>query len=143
MISFKAELSVNSFKNLQKEIKDYNSRLKDSVIYINEALAARAYDLVIQYVPVDTGALMDSIVQEITSEFAKIYTDKEYALFVEFGTGIRGKSSPHPQQSKEGWTYGENYTGQKASKYMWNTYLDMEKEMKSIAEKVLQERGLL
>lgn len=41
-----------------------------------------------------------------------VYTDLEYAPFVEFGTGIVGASFPHPKASDVNWEYDINHHGE-------------------------------
>ena len=72
--------------------------------------------------PVDTGALANSITMkpatansgEITAE---VYTDKEYAAFVEYGTGQRGAATAQSQPLNGSIAYGDN-AGQVAQPYM-------------------------
>lgn len=40
-----------------------------------------------------------------------------YAVFVEFGTGVRGKNSPHPEATKHGWKYDTNNHGEEGWYY--------------------------
>lgn len=143
MAIFEAELSVDSLNKLAKQLKEYGNELDDSLIYINTAIANRAYELIAKYIKYDTGELLDSVVTQVTKEFAYLYTDKDYAKFVEFGTGIKGKGSPHPEAKGYGWSYGGEYTGQTAGKFMWKTSIEIEKELETIALRVLKERGLL
>lgn len=76
-----------------------------------------------------------------------------YAAYVEFGTGVVGKGSPHPnpqgyqydvnQHGDEGWVYYDDDSGQfrwtkgfKSRPFMYNTARQLEKECKKIAEEV-------
>ena len=145
MITFEAELSVNSLKQLSKKLEQYGKDLENSTIHINEALADEMYDVALQNTPVVTGELKGSINKEFNKDYARVYTDKEYAKYVEFGTGVRGKDT-HPRAKEANWEYDYNQTGYKgftARKFMYNTYLDMDARKLEIARKVLKERGLL
>ena len=75
--------------------------------------------------PVDTGRLRNSIKtkSEITQDgaSAQVFTNTEYAPYVEFGTGERGRDSNIDRP--EGVTYKANYTGQTAQPYMTPAYL--------------------
>lgn len=75
--------------------------------------------------PVDTGQLRSSIKtkSEETQDGAKaeVYTNVEYAAYVEFGTGIRGASSNIDRP--EGVSYNSQWKGQKAQPYMSPAYL--------------------
>ena len=41
-----------------------------------------------------------------------IYTDCDWAAFVEFGTGVVGKSNPHPDTGLANWKYDTNNHGE-------------------------------
>jgi hypothetical protein len=42
-----------------------------------------------------------------------IYNTSDHSDFVEFGTGIVGANSPHPESSENGWVYDSNGHGEK------------------------------
>lgn len=69
-------------------------------------------------VPVDTGALQDSISAMVTdtetSCVARITAGMPYAGYVEFGTGRRGAASPGAGP----YPYDANWPGQRAQPYM-------------------------
>lgn len=52
--------------------------------------------------------LMDNIVVEPLSNGIYISVDSDYAMYVEYGTGIVGSENPHP---KSGWIYDINSRG--------------------------------
>jgi len=69
--------------------------------------------------PVDTGALQASLtVSELSEDAgvaeAAVYTEVEYAPYVEFGTGIRGAASPGAGPGP----YSPNWPGMVAQPYM-------------------------
>lgn len=49
-----------------------------------------------------------------------VYTDCEYAKFIEFGTGIVGAQSPHPESTQYNWKYDINNHGESGWWYMGN-----------------------
>lgn len=76
-----------------------------------------------------------------------------YAAYVEFGTGVVGSQSPHPNpqgwqydvngHGDEGWVYYDDYTGAfrwtkgfKSRPFMYETARQLERECKRIAEEV-------
>lgn len=61
--------------------------------------------------PVDTGELRNSITVEEIPDGVSIGTNCEYAVYVEFGTGIHGDPSV-PHTTKTHWTYKRADTGQ-------------------------------
>lgn len=146
MVTFEAELSTSSLEALIKDLDKYKKDLDNSLYAINEAIAERAYELLMIYTPELTGELKESIQKGITSEFAMLYTNNDHALFAELGTGVVGKNSPHPAAAENGWVYdykNQNWKGYGGRKYMYQTYIDIEKELTQIAESVLRQRGLI
>lgn len=75
--------------------------------------------------PVDTGHLRNSIKtkSEITQDgaSAQVFTNNEYAPYVEFGTGERGRESDIDRP--EGVSYKADWKGQTAQPYMTPAYL--------------------
>ena len=76
-----------------------------------------------------------------------------YAVYVEFGTGVVGSQSPHPNpqgyqydinnHGEDGWVYYDEYNkgfrwtkGFKSRPFMYNTARQLEKDCKKIAEEV-------
>ena len=76
-----------------------------------------------------------------------------YAVYVEFGTGVVGKGSPHPNpqgyqydvnsHGDKGWVYYDDDSGQfrwtkgfKSRPFMYNTARQLEKDCKKIAQEV-------
>lgn len=75
--------------------------------------------------PVDTGNLRNSIKTNsnitIDGVEAQVYTNCEYAPYVEFGTGERGRESNIDRP--EGVSYKADWPGQTAQPYMTPAYL--------------------
>jgi hypothetical protein len=76
-----------------------------------------------------------------------------YAVYVEFGTGVVGKQSPHPNpegwqydvndHGDEGWVYYDDESGKfrwtkgfKSRPFMYNTARQLEKECAKIVKEV-------
>ncbi len=76
-------------------------------------------------VPVETGHLRNSIKTKSQTTpdgaEAQVYTNLEYAPYVEFGTGERGRESNIERPS--GVFYRADYAGQSAQPYLTPTYL--------------------
>lgn len=102
-----------------------------------------------------TGELMNSIdgYYSPTYNVGIIKAGAYYAAYVEFGTGVVGKGSPHPdpqgwqydinQHGEEGWVYYDDYSGKfrwtkgfKSRPFMYNTARDLERNCKRIAREV-------
>lgn len=67
------------------------------------------YDYLMTAIPTDTGELKGSVSTEFDEKTntGKISIGANYAIFVEYGTGIVGMSSPHPELPP-GWSYDHN-----------------------------------
>ena len=76
-------------------------------------------------VPVDGGDLKGSIDLDKAEKKAggavqaRVYSDLEYAPYVEFGTGIRGATSNTNEPKEGGLTYSADHSGQIAQPYMF------------------------
>lgn len=100
--------------------------------------------------PTDKGLLRESIHMQVKSTSngleGRVYTNTEYAAYVEFGTGIKGNGT-YPYQVEglnleykdKGWAYFDEdkgewiYTkGQKAQPYMYPALKNNEKAIKKI-----------
>lgn len=96
--------------------------------------------------PADTGLLRESIHMQVKNLEGRVYTNLEYAPYVEFGTGITGNGT-YPYKVKglnlvyrdKGWAYYDEdkdewiYTkGQKAQPYMYRALKENEKTIKQI-----------
>ena len=103
--------------------------------------------------PVDTGGLAGSIHPKVITEgnkvIGKVYTNLNYAPFVEFGTGIKGKGT-YPNKNVKltyrstPWVYtpngGEDFyrtEGQVAQPYMYPAIKQNEKKIKAMFKEAL------
>jgi len=75
----------------------------------------------------DTGALRGSVgknvVPRITFIKGTIYADMPYGAYVEYGWGLRGANSPHPDFNGNPWGYdinGKGLTGVMSRPFMYN-----------------------
>ena len=114
----------------------------------NQALYMNAYD---------SGELVNGILGEVQDEKGRVMSTAPHSIFVEFGTGIRGKQSPYPVNPPIGWQYDVNehgeagwwYTGDDGKKhwtkgmpsrpFMYNTAQILRQSLPWIAEEVLQD----
>ena len=86
--------------------------------------------------PVDTGNLAGSIRMEITKKDkeleGRVYTNTQYAPYVEFGTGVKGTGS-YPYDIKGlKLTYHETWKGMVAQPYMYPALKENEKHIKEL-----------
>lgn len=102
--------SINSaITILKNQRKMLDVSLQDSI----SELTKKGYEYMVAIVPEDTGTLKSSIKWEFDNINQKgiISVGTDYAVFVEYGTGIVGKNSPHP--GAKDWRYDINNHGVK------------------------------
>ena len=130
---FKASLSVNSIKQLQKDLTAYRDGLTDKCRLLAERLAEKGVEIAkIMIVDLDavfTRELYDSLHSEHEKDtpygavFA-VVTDSKHCAFVEFGTGQFGEDMPYPFPLPDGvsWDYNVGKTirqNSKTGRYYW------------------------
>lgn len=119
-ISF--SLDTDSIQDAIRQLRDVQKCLDEAVRGLIEVLMADGVDHakaeVIRLEALESGGLEASIGHSEYDPATKsgvIYAGAYYAIFVEFGTGIVGKGSPHPDPSGVGIGsdnfYGSMYTG--------------------------------
>lgn len=119
--ALKADLSVSSIRNLQKELEKYRDSLTYKARLLAEKISERGVEIArVQIADLDaifTGELIQSLHSEYKGstpygEIFAIVTDSDHAAFVEFGTGQRGKDTPYPYPLPEGvsWDYNVGKT---------------------------------
>lgn len=104
----KAIAEVASF---EKELIDGMNALCETLLDEGVSVAKMQ---IMEMPAVDTGELMGSIERgafDKKSGFGIIKATAYYAIFVEYGTGIRGAMNPHPEAGEAGWDYDVNGHG--------------------------------
>lgn len=113
-------LSPESIDEAIEEIKKFRKELEDRLSELAEYLTSYGQEIArMQLVEMDaefTGALMDEGIlgyYDKDKHCGVIYTDKPYAMYVEFGTGYVGEMSPHHplQGNGVGWVHDINEHG--------------------------------
>ena len=131
MKKIKFGLSVREIRKAQDEIRKYQEEIKDKCEELAFKLAQRGVEIAKMNISMEgavyTGELLDSIDMEQGDVLTNgssyvVYTDCEWAPYVEFGTGIVGSENPHPDTSIAGWKYDVNEHGDKG----WVYYKDGE-----------------
>ena len=81
-------------------------------------LTQAGYEYMLTLAPIESGELVESITWEYDEQTntGRIRVGADYALFVEYGTGIVGAQNPHPEPAP-GWTYDVNAHGEKGWTY--------------------------
>lgn len=111
-----AQITIKGTKELQNLLKNVGTApIERTIKKVTVEVQGQAKGLA----PVDTGTLRNSIRMNYDSnkKEGKVYTNNEYATYVEFGTGIRGNGS-YPDSNKN-LTYNQNWKGQVAQPYMY------------------------
>lgn len=111
-------LSTASVQRAINEINAYKKWTQERCDELALELAKRGTFLIrmkiAQYDAIDTGAMISAVTYPERlgpglyriSLFVDNGNGDNYALFVEYGTGLPGATSPHPEASDEGWRYG-------------------------------------
>lgn len=117
------KISINIFS--RSSIADAKERLMQIADKVDggsreavKKLTQIGYEYIMTIVPIESGELADSITWEYDegTNTGKIIIGSNYALFVEYGTGIVGAQNPHPEPAP-GWTYDVNAHGEKGWTY--------------------------
>lgn len=142
-----------------REVKEYKRRFLSKCEDLVKELAAQGAEIarvqVTQLDAIDTGDLLNSIGDFFNAKTGVgiIRADTPYAIYVEFGTGVVGSHSPHPDpqgyqydknnHGDKGWVYYDDKAqkwrwtkGFKSRPFMYNTARELEKECVRIAEEV-------
>lgn len=167
-------ISINAFdpKSFEKaiaEVANVEQRLQDGLNELCRTLLDEGVEIakaeIMDLNAVDTGALMASIDHggfDPATKTGYIYAGAYYAFFVEYGTGMRGGGSPHPNasvsnfavlggngrktyegySSKPGWYYYANgrwhYTeGMAARPFMYNTMMTLADKAASLGGEII------
>lgn len=153
------ELTTKGIEQAIKEIEAYKKDFLQKCNKLVEVLTDTGVDIakmqIQQLDAVYTGELMNSIDGYFSPSIGAgfIKAGATYAIFVEFGTGVVGSQSPHP--NPQGWVYDKNQHGEKGWVYfnenvggfrwtkgfksrpfMYNTAKELEKSCGKIAREV-------
>lgn len=125
----KISLSTDSIDQAIRELTDYKKSLRENTELIVQQLVDMGTEVcrvkVIEMDIPDTGHLLSKVdgYYSPTLNAGVIYCDCDYAVFVEFGTGVKGQASPHIGQAmaQTGYQYmgGTTYVTTKDGKVGW------------------------
>lgn len=113
-------LDPSSISLAIKEVKDFRKQLEECIQELAAYLVSYGQEIArIELIEMDanfTGALIDEGIlgfYDRQTHSGVIYSDKPYAMFVEFGTGFIGEISPHHPMEGEtvGWAHDVNEHG--------------------------------
>nr|DAW69499.1 MAG TPA: putative tail component [Caudoviricetes sp.] len=111
-----AQITIKGTKEIQNLLKNIGTApLERTIKKVTVEVQGQAKALA----PADTGTLRNSIKMNYDSnkKEGRVYTNNDYATYVEFGTGVRGNGS-YPDSNKS-LTYNQNWKGQVAQPYMY------------------------
>lgn len=122
MPRYRTGLSAKGFRNLAKQVREYRKSLTDKCEEFAYRMAEEGFAIaqlkILSFNAVMTGELLDSMNLEAGDILSNgstyyIYTDCDWAAFVEFGTGVVGQENPHPETGIANWKYDVNDHGEK------------------------------
>lgn len=111
-------LSVKEVQEAIKQVEAYKKELNNKCQLLVQALTDKGIEIakfnVRSLGAFYTGELEQSIngYYSPTLGTGIVYAGAWYALYVEFGTGIRGSEASHPLSGKTGWHYDVNNHGE-------------------------------
>jgi len=113
MPTYKADLSVSSLDELLRSVNAYKTKLEAAPVKIVSELAEIGQNEIQANINgiTDKDGNYLAVAGEFTfggTGFA--FMQGEQAGFLEYGTGVQGQSSPHPQASQAGWNYNSGKT---------------------------------
>lgn len=111
-----AQITIKGTKELQNLLKNIGTApLERTIKKVTVEVQGQAKGLA----SFNTGTLRNSIKMNYDSnkKEGRVYTNLEYATYVEFGTGVRGDGT-YPDSNKN-LTYNQNWKGQVAQPYMY------------------------
>ena len=142
---------------LDKKLKNISNEMKTHILEkaIGQGTQVVRSEAVL-LCPVDSGELRQSIKTSVEASGDDIngitYTNKEYAAYVEFGTGPKGEESHSgispeitPSYTQQGWSYKNDdgewiYTnGQPAQPFMYPALKNNEKKVKKLIKDIVSE----
>ena len=120
-----ASIEIKGLRELQNHLyKIQNMDLTDSVTKATTFIHGQAKNNAVFDGGYSTGHLRESIHMSVNKYgpiiIGKVYTNVEYARYVEFGTGKRGSGSyPYEGKLETPLTYKSDWAGMKAQPYMY------------------------
>ena len=110
--------SRSSIENAKQLLMQKADKIDGGTRRAVEELVQMGYEYMMSIVPIESGDLAESISWEYdeATNTGRIIIGSDYAIFVEYGTGIVGANSPHPEPAP-GWSYDVNAHGEKGWAY--------------------------
>lgn len=157
VVNFK--VSLKEVERMERWLKRKEDALGDFNIRLHRTLAADASALLeskIDAIPNLDGNDRPLVVVEYLNNQTLIKMIGDGAAFLEYGTGIVGKSSPHPEAADNGWVYDVNSryknkdrswfykrdnqlvrtSGIVGSRVLYNTFQEIQDELETLAKEL-------
>lgn len=128
--------TFNALMSVAEKIGENKNKLVENIIFDGVMIAK-------EEVPVDTGELRDSIHGELNPDGTKgaIVAGTDHALFVEFGTGLRGQATSPITNKLVNYVYDYHERGWKgnvANPFMHRTAVRLRDDMRERGREFLQ-----
>ena len=152
------KVTLGNIGDAIRQVEEYERELKSKVAEFLNRLMQAGVDIasakILELGAIDRGELDSSLQYTLYREGEKgiVFTDCAHACYVEFGTGIKGSESPHPElpweydingHGEEGWYYYDTDSGRirftkglPSRPFMYETARELEKKAVSIAKEV-------
>lgn len=158
-MNLRISLDTESLDNALKQLQMYRRRFDNEVERIIKTLTDRGVEIarskVLEMDAQESGELFNSItaVYNLAENIGIVKVGARHAMYVEFGTGLPGQMSPHPQPDgwtyntrgldfDEGWLYIDRRTGKlrytegmRSRPFMWETARELEDLAHSLVKK--------
>lgn len=115
MPKIKLSLNASDVDRALKDAEAYKKKVKNAGDKLTTALTEQGVSLAQQnaaYMNIyDSGELVNGITSKYDNDKGYVYSGADHSAFCEFGTGVVGQGSPHPDPI-DGWEYGVNEHGE-------------------------------
>lgn len=116
MPTIKLKLNTESLNRALKELKTYQKKVDAAGQNLTHSLTEQGVALAqlnASYMNIyDTGELVRGIDSQYQGGKGYVVSSAPHSAFCEFGTGIVGATSPHPNPTLAGWKYDVNQHGE-------------------------------
>ena len=109
--SIEMELTTQSISHAIREVERFRDNLRETCLELVEALTGEGVKIAKMEVAAMDAVFTGELEQGISGFFSPgmrcgfVISDTPYAIYVEYGTGIVGEDSPHPEGFESAWTY--------------------------------------
>lgn len=113
MPTLKANLSAESLQTLLNQLNEYKSRMQAAPKRITESLVDYGEEQIaqgIEGIRDKDGNYLAKAGSYVFGDGGLAYMEGEQAAYLEYGTGVTGLASPHPQAEEAGWQYNTGPT---------------------------------